>query len=189
MRIVTELVRENPQLVAFLGGGGLTAEAIQEQGAGVVATIIAAGYGLPDDEKALKHAADLPLDVQLDLIAGIVKATLGGGTGPFAAKIRHLTKVSGWGSPEEERGENRNRQAQTLQAAVATAIEFLIARGNHSERRIWELSPRQLFAYFKLAKRRCKIEQAEMMGYMRIAMWADGRDMKKSLRSLLDDAD
>lgn len=95
LRIVASLINDYPQLVGFLSGGGLTAEAIVEQGPKAVSLIIAAGYGVPDDEKAIKAAADLPFDVQIDLIAGIVKATLGGGTGPFVEKIKTLYQSFG----------------------------------------------------------------------------------------------
>ena len=60
---------------------------------------------MPDDEAALKQAADLPLDVQLDLIAGIVKATLGGGTGPFAEKVRRIYESFGMTKAVDEREE------------------------------------------------------------------------------------
>ncbi|HET7376545.1 MAG TPA: hypothetical protein VFK30_07545, partial [Anaerolineae bacterium] len=51
LRIVTELVHEYPALISFLSGGGLTAEAILEQGPKAISTIIAAGYGMPGNDK------------------------------------------------------------------------------------------------------------------------------------------
>lgn len=107
LRIVTEIVKKNPALVSMLGGGGLTAEAILDQGPEAVSTIIAAGYGMPDDEKAKKHAANLPLDVQLDLIAAIVKATLGGGAGPFAEKVKRVYESFGMGKTAETEREEK----------------------------------------------------------------------------------
>jgi hypothetical protein len=89
LRVIVDLLKDYPLIIGMLGKG-LTAEAIVAQGPAAVSLIIAAGYGMADDEKARKAAADLPLDVQLDLIAGIVKATLGGGAGPFADKIRKI---------------------------------------------------------------------------------------------------
>jgi hypothetical protein len=89
LRIIVDLLKDYPAIIGMLGKG-LTAEAVVAQGPAAVSLIIAAGYGMADDEKARKAAADLPLDVQLDLIAGIVKATLGGGAGPFADKLRKI---------------------------------------------------------------------------------------------------
>jgi hypothetical protein len=89
LRIIVDLLKDYPAAVGLLGGG-LTAEAVIGQGPQAAALIIAAGYGMPDDEKARQAAADLPMDIQLDLIAAIVKATLGGGAGPFAEKIKKI---------------------------------------------------------------------------------------------------
>jgi hypothetical protein len=89
LRVIVDLLKEYPAIIGMLGKG-LTAEAVVGQGPAAVSLIIAAGYGMADDEKARKAAADLPLDVQLDLIAGIVKATLGGGAGPFADKLKKI---------------------------------------------------------------------------------------------------
>jgi hypothetical protein len=93
LRVVAQLVKDYPAFLGLFSGGGLTAEAIIAQGPRAVALIIACGYGMPDDEKALAAAANVPLDVQIDLIAGIVKATLGGGALPFAEKINRLYEV------------------------------------------------------------------------------------------------
>jgi len=90
LRIIVELMKDYPNAVGLIGGGGLTAEAVIAQGPQVVALIIAAGYGMPDDEKARQAAADLPMDVQLDLVGAIVRATLGGGASPFAEKIKKI---------------------------------------------------------------------------------------------------
>ena len=70
-------------------------------------TIIAAGYGMPDDDKAKKHAANLPLDAQLDLIAAIVKATLGGGAGPFAEKVKRVYESFGMGKTADKEREEK----------------------------------------------------------------------------------
>jgi hypothetical protein len=101
----------------LLGGGGLTAEAVIAQGPQAVALIIAAGYGMPNDEKARQAAADLPMDVQLDLIAAIVKATLGGGAGPFAEKIKKIYDAFKVINPPEqtERESKLERMKQRLQ--------------------------------------------------------------------------
>jgi hypothetical protein len=93
LRVIVQLVKDYPAFLGLFSGGGLTAQAIIAQGPRAVALIIACGYGMPDDEKALAAAANLPLDVQIDLIAGIVKATLGGGALPFAEKIKRLYEV------------------------------------------------------------------------------------------------
>lgn len=99
-RIIVQLVKESPELMALLMGGGLDGAALMAKGPDTVAMIIACGFGLPDDADAKKKAADLPLDVQLDLIAGIIKATIGGGAGPFVQKLAGLRKVIGM---EEEK--------------------------------------------------------------------------------------
>ncbi len=52
-----------------------------------VAQFIAAGFGLPGNSQAIDKANGLPLDIQMELFAGILGATLGGGAGPFARKL------------------------------------------------------------------------------------------------------
>ena len=50
------------------------------------------------------------------------------------------------------------------------------------------MTPRQIGGYFFLIKRRRRIEQAEMLGHMAIASRAEGKQVRKSIQSLLDDA-
>ncbi len=87
------VLMQAPELIGFLMGSGLDANALMQKGPDTVALIIAAGFGSPDDEKAKKRAADLPFDVQIDLLAAILKATIGGGTGPFVEKLAGLRKL------------------------------------------------------------------------------------------------
>jgi hypothetical protein len=119
LRVIAQLVKDYPAFLGLFSGGGLTAEAIIAQGPRAVALIIACGYGMPDDEKALAAAANLPLDVQIDLIAGIVKATLGGGALPFAEKINRLYEVLKTPEPPEaiqeaESPELRDRKLEIM---------------------------------------------------------------------------
>jgi hypothetical protein len=122
LRIIVDLLKDYPAIIGMLGKG-LTAEAVVAQGPAAVSLIIAAGYGMADDEKARKAAADLPLDVQLDLIAGIVNATLGGGAGPFADKVRKIydafkvmnpAEAQAETTAEEDSNEVRERKLQRM---------------------------------------------------------------------------
>lgn len=88
-RVVMAVAKEAPGVLAFFIGGTLDLSTL-EKSPDAVAAIIAAGFGAPDDERVKNHAADLPLDIQLELFAAILKQSTGGGAVPFAAKLKAL---------------------------------------------------------------------------------------------------
>lgn len=90
LRIVTRLVKEYPKIVSVLAGGGLSAEAIVEQGPDAVEMIIAAGWGKAGDKAAMEKAGNLELPEQIRLVSEIIAKTLGGGAGPFSELLRNL---------------------------------------------------------------------------------------------------
>lgn len=50
------------------------------------------------------------------------------------------------------------------------------------------MTPRQFGAFLYLAQRRRKIEKAELLGHMAIAFRSEGKDVKQSIKQLVDDA-
>lgn len=100
-RVIMSIAREAPDVLSFFFGGKITISTMIESSPKAVERIIAAGFGLPDDERAERFAGDLPLDVQLDLLAAILTQSTGGGAGPFVAKLKALqTALGGAAAPE-----------------------------------------------------------------------------------------
>lgn len=52
-----------------------------------IAAILAAGTGHPEDPEHEEAAAELPMEVQADLLTGVLKATMPEGVGPFVEKV------------------------------------------------------------------------------------------------------
>lgn len=99
-RILAQLGKDYPELVAMLMGGGLNMEAIKEKFAPAVQIIIAAGFRGHDDPEVRKFAADLPLDTQMILLAAILKRTMMGGPDPFGQAVKAIVNM---GAAEEPR--------------------------------------------------------------------------------------
>lgn len=100
LRIVVQIAKDAPELLALLMGGGLDAAAFISKAPEMVELVIAAGFGEPDNAEVRKHAGALPLDTQVDLLTAILKATMGGGAGPFIVK---LAKARAMLTVEEEK--------------------------------------------------------------------------------------
>lgn len=118
-RVIVQLVKDNPEFMGLLFGGGLDGAALLAKGPDTVALIIAWGFGDGDNPEARTKAADLPLDVQLDLIAGIIKATIGGGAGPFVQKLAGLRKLI---EVEPERQKTPDGQPKVFRVKAAEKI-------------------------------------------------------------------
>lgn len=88
-----------PPLIKLLTGGTIDQEQFSEAPE-AVSRFIAAGFGLTDNQQAIDKAASLPLDIQMDLFSGILKATLGGGGRPFAGKVNTIVDLMATGQSE-----------------------------------------------------------------------------------------
>jgi hypothetical protein len=55
-----------------------------------IASIIAAGCGLPNNPDAETRASGLPADTQLDIVNAVLELTMPKGAGPFFAKLQHV---------------------------------------------------------------------------------------------------
>lgn len=97
--MIASMMQRFPSLRALLSGDAVNVGAIMASGDKIVGAVIAAGCGKPGDEAYEAKALDLPIDMQVDLIAAILKATMPGGFGPLAAKIGQLG--SGFGISAE----------------------------------------------------------------------------------------
>lgn len=98
-RILAQLGKDYPELIAMLMGGGLNMEAIKEKFAPAVKTIIAAGFRGHDDPEVNEFAANLPLDTQMILLAAILKRTMMGGPDPFGQAVKAIVNM---GAAEEQ---------------------------------------------------------------------------------------
>ncbi len=72
---------------------GISVENLMATGPDVVAAIIAAGCGQPNNEQAEQIARLLNLQAQIDLLTAILRRTMPKGIGPFLASINKLTDM------------------------------------------------------------------------------------------------
>jgi hypothetical protein len=89
-RAIANLAARFQSILQLLSGGQVDVGSIINQGGDVVGAIIAAGLGKAGDEAHEQAAADLPIDMQVDFLAGIIAVTLPGGVDPFIAKLKAL---------------------------------------------------------------------------------------------------
>lgn len=87
------LFREFPELsnVLITRENTLTAEDLLNRAPDAVAQIIAAGTGHPGEPEYVAAADKMSLELQLDFIAEIIKATMPNGVNPFLEKFARLT--------------------------------------------------------------------------------------------------
>src|SRR5436309_5782252 len=84
---VAYLLGRFPDLRRLMTGQDVGVDQLLASGGEAVAAIIAAGCGVPGDERAEAVAGNLPIDVQADLLAAVLRLTLPQGIGPFVAKL------------------------------------------------------------------------------------------------------
>ena len=70
-------------------------------GGEAVAALLAAGCGYPGDEKAETVAASLPINLQADLLAAVMRMTLPHGLGPFVEKLTALGGILEYAAPSD----------------------------------------------------------------------------------------
>lgn len=86
-KIFLDLVARFPDLGKIIEGGTIDVPSVMQYGADAVASLVAAGWGMPNDKKAEEKAATLMPEQTLDFLHGILKATMPNGLGPFKAKL------------------------------------------------------------------------------------------------------
>jgi len=94
---LVNLIARFPEVRQLLGGGkrgaGLGVEEVLDLGGKVVASIIAAGCGLPGNKEAEVIASRMGLDAQADFIGKIMKLTLPNGLAPLVAKLTAIGAI------------------------------------------------------------------------------------------------
>jgi hypothetical protein len=108
-RLIIAIAKDAPDVLAFFFGGKIIISSLMETSPGAVERIIAGGFGFRGDPKedestkrAMAFAGDLPLDLQLDLMAAILTKSTGGGAGPFVARLRAMQIALGGQAAEEK---------------------------------------------------------------------------------------
>jgi hypothetical protein len=81
------LLKEHSGLGKVFLGRGVTVEELADMAPGAVKSVIAAGFQKLGDAEYEAKAASLPMEVQADLIEGIVAATWPAGFGPFVKRV------------------------------------------------------------------------------------------------------
>lgn len=84
-----------PDLRKLMAGRHVEEKELLAMGGDVVGAIIAAGTGSAADPEAEAFAADLPLDVQADLLVAILKVTMPQGFGPLVEKLAAMGLLAG----------------------------------------------------------------------------------------------
>jgi hypothetical protein len=92
---LAHLLARFPELRRLMAGQEVQADQLLAMGGDAVAAIIAAGCGYPGDNSAETIAGSLPLDIQADLLAAILRLTLPRGIGPFVEKLTELGSLLG----------------------------------------------------------------------------------------------
>lgn len=89
------LFRRFPDLVGAVTGAGLNIASLVEMGPQVLAAVIAAGTGSPDDQEAEAVADRLGMSDQLALIEAIIAETFAGDPEGFMKRLESLAGAVG----------------------------------------------------------------------------------------------
>lgn len=87
---IAYLIRRFPELRALMSGRTVDTDQLLEVGGSAVSAIIAAGCGLPGDEKGEEVASRLAIDDQAELLSVIFKLTMPKGVAPFVEKLSNM---------------------------------------------------------------------------------------------------
>lgn len=82
-----------PELQSWMTGTKVSGPTLIGLAPDAIAAIIAAGTGTPGDDGDEKRAAELPVDLQLDIIEVIGRLTFRKGFGPFVERVIALAKI------------------------------------------------------------------------------------------------
>lgn len=94
-RGLATLFRRFPELVGAVTGAGLNISSLVEMGPEVLAAVIAAGTGSPDDPEAEAVADRLGMSDQLSLIEAIIAETFAGDPEGFMKRLESLAGAVG----------------------------------------------------------------------------------------------
>lgn len=89
-RGLATLFRRFPDLIGAIAGAGLSVSALAQMGPDVLAAVIAAGTGSPDDPAAEEVADRLAMSDQLALIEAIMSESFGGDPAGFMKRLESL---------------------------------------------------------------------------------------------------
>ncbi len=92
---VVNLIARFPEARKMMAGREVDIEKLLAMGGEAVAALIAAGAGMPGNPKAEEMAGRLPLDVQIDFLAKILKLTLPNGIAALGEKLAALGAAAG----------------------------------------------------------------------------------------------
>jgi hypothetical protein len=87
---VASLLSRFPDLGALFGGQQLASDKLAELGSDIIAALIAAGCGAPEDPDVEAVAVSLSLGEQVELLNAVIRVTMPRGVGPFVEQIKSL---------------------------------------------------------------------------------------------------
>lgn len=88
-----DLLNRFPPLMALAVQRGVTLQDLFNFGSEIVSAIIACCVGMPGDAAAEKKAAELPMELQLDIIEAMGECTFTSGFGPFVRRLRERVEA------------------------------------------------------------------------------------------------
>jgi len=100
---IATLLKRFPDLLRFLGTGKMETDAIAALAPDLIAAIIATGCGEPEAEDKVGL---LPIGVQADVMAAIVRLTIPQGFGPFVDALTLMAENAGTVSDGKDQATN-----------------------------------------------------------------------------------
>jgi len=90
-RTALDIINRFPAtMVKALNNGEFNVSALMKSAPEVINAILAAAVGKPGDKEAEEAAADVPLEIQMDILEATGRLTFRSGFGPFVARIKAL---------------------------------------------------------------------------------------------------
>lgn len=89
---IANLLARFPDVIKLIDEGSLSVDRAMEMGGEIVAAIIAAGCGYPNNKDAEVLAGQYSLAYQVEFLEAIKRATFPNGFGPFVAKFAKLAE-------------------------------------------------------------------------------------------------
>jgi hypothetical protein len=114
------LLARFPELREMMSGREVGVDKLLAMGGDAVAAIIAAGCGYPGDQEQEAAAGRLPVEVQADFLAPILRLTMPKGVGPFVEKLAGLGSVLGVDPSSMEQASKSPKRSMNSSAPVTT---------------------------------------------------------------------